>query len=79
MNDIADRARSVLNDLDNNDLTIVSTGDIEIIAMKIDRWDAMALLRSYGAAYFATQRGVSKLAKESAFKDLRLRLEFLTK
>jgi hypothetical protein len=75
LNSAADRAKAVMADIDRGDFNSVSIGDIEQIALTMaDKWDAMSLLRAAGAAYFATGKGVTSKARESAFKDLRLRL-----
>jgi len=72
MTSAADRAKAILNDLNNDDLSIVAISDAEIISTQIDRYDGMSFLRVFGAAYFAAQtKGVSKKAKEAAFLDLR--------
>ena len=70
-----DRANSVLNDLENDDLTMIAISDIELISKDIDPYDAMALNRSFGAAWFtAKTKGIPKKAKEAAFLDLKGRL-----
>lgn len=75
MNSIADRAKALLNDMDGDDLNIVSIGDVEQIVLAMsDRWDAMALMRAFGAAYFAASNKVGAKAKLLAFADLRARL-----
>lgn len=72
MNSVADRARAILTDLENDDLTIVSISDAEIISASIDRYEGMHLLRAFGAAYFAAHtKGIPKKAKDAANLDLR--------
>lgn len=72
MNSVADRARAILTDLENDDLSVVSISDAEIISGQIDRYEGMHLLRAFGAAYFAaTTKGISQNAKDAANLNLR--------
>ena len=72
---VQDRAQAIQNDFQDEMVNGVTTSDVEQIAQKIDRYEAMTLLRYYGAAYFAqTEKGVSKKAKRDASKNFLLYL-----
>ena len=70
------RVQDIQKDFETNNVNGITTGDVEQIAQQIDhRYEAMTLLRYYGAAYFAqTEKGVSKKAKEAASKNFLLYL-----
>jgi hypothetical protein len=71
MSSFTDRCLAVLKDFKNNEVNSTTTADIELIAMEMsDKWDAMTLLRRYGAAYFAFNNKMPEQTKLVAIQTL---------